>query len=230
MVRRGLVQEQICYLSAMLEIRKFTVNPLHENCYIVSDDTKECVIIDCGVYTDAERKAIKDYIDGNSLTPKHLLLTHGHIDHCVGNGFIAKEYGLKPEVHIKEQRLMELLPMQSEMILGETLQEAMPAVGKYFTGKDTVVFGNHTFEIIETPGHSPGGVFFYCKDEKVAFSGDTLFKGSIGRTDFMGGSMFQIIQSLRMICQLEDGTKVCPGHGDDTTVGYECVNNMYLDR
>ncbi len=230
MVRRGLVQEQICYLSAMLEIRKFTVNPLHENCYIVSDDTKECVIIDCGAYTDAERKAIKDYIDGNSLTPKHLLLTHGHIDHCVGNGFIAKEYGLKPEVHIKEQRLMELLPMQSEMILGETLKEAMPAVGKYFTGKDTVVFGNHTFEIIETPGHSPGGVFFYCKDEKVAFSGDTLFKGSIGRTDFMGGSMFQIIQSLRMICQLEDGTKVCPGHGDDTTVGYECVNNMYLDR
>ncbi len=214
----------------MLEINKFTVNPLRENCYIVSDDTKECVIIDCGACNEAEWNAIKDYIDDCGLTPKHLLLTHAHIDHCLGNGFVYREYGLKPEVHLSEQPLMEKLPLQSEMILGEPLKGEMPPVGKYFTGNDTVKFGNHTFEIIETPGHSPGGVFFYCKDEKVAFSGDTLFRGSIGRTDFMGGSMFQIIQSLRMICQLEDDTKLYPGHGEATTVGYECVSNMYLDR
>ena len=214
----------------MLEIKRFTVNPLYENCYVVSDESKECVIIDCGAYTDEERKSIKEYIDNSGLKPRHLLLTHGHIDHCIGNGFIEKEYGLKPEVHINESQLMEKLPLQSELILGEPLKDEMPAVGKYFTDKDTISFGNHTFEIIETPGHSPGGVFFYCKEEKTAFSGDTLFKGSIGRTDFMGGSMFQIIQSLRMVCQLNDDTKVYPGHGDCTTIGYECVSNMYLDR
>jgi hydroxyacylglutathione hydrolase len=214
----------------MLEIKNFTVNPLFENCYVVSDDTKECVIIDCGAYNEKERQAIKDYINDNNLRPKHLIQTHGHIDHCIGNGFIAKEYGLYPEVHVNDQPLMEKLPMQSEIIFGKPLVNNLPHVGKYFTDKDIIQFGNHTFSIIETPGHSPGGVFFYCKEENVSFSGDTLFKGSIGRTDFMGGSMFQIIQSLRTICQLDDDIKVYPGHGESSTIGYECATNMYIDR
>ncbi len=214
----------------MLVIKKFTVNPLMENCYVVSDDTKECVIIDCGAYTDGEKNAIKEYISDNGLKPVHLLMTHGHIDHCIGNAFIYKEYGLKPEVHLNEQPMIEILPTQSELIFGTPLAEELPPIGKYFTDKDTITFGNHSFEIIETPGHTPGGVFFHCKEEKVTFSGDTLFRGSIGRTDFTGGSMFRIIQSLRMICQLDDDIKVCPGHGSETTIGHECATNMYLDR
>ena len=214
----------------MLEIKKFTINPLYENCYVVSDATLECVIIDCGTYTAEERKEIKDYIAEKKLKPTHLLQTHAHIDHYIGNGFIAKEYGLKPELHINEQPLVENMSVQSELIFGKSLTDELPPVGKYFTGKDVIEFGTHTFNIIETPGHSPGGVFFYCKDEKITFSGDTLFRGSIGRTDFMGGSMFQIIQSLRMICQLDDDVRVYPGHGESTTIGYECANNMYLDR
>lgn len=214
----------------MLVIKKFTVNPLMENCYVVSDDTNECVIIDCGAYSDGEKTAIKKYISANGLKPVHLLMTHGHIDHCIGNAFIYKEYGLKPKVHLNEQPMIEILPTQSELIFGTPLKEELPPIGKYFTDKDSITFGNHSFEIIETPGHTPGGVFFYCKDEKVAFSGDTLFRGSIGRTDFTGGSMFRIIQSLRMICQLDDDIKVYTGHGSDTTIGHECATNMYLDR
>ena len=93
-----------------------------------------------------------------------------------------------------------------------------------------VTFGNHTFSVIETPGHTRGSVFYYCEEEKVAFSGDTLFKGSIGRTDLPGGSMFQIIQSLRMITQLPDDVTVYSGHGEETTIGLELASNPYLDR
>ena len=106
----------------------------------------------------------------------------------------------------------------------------MPPVGKYLTGKDKIAFGSHVFSIIETPGHSPGSVFIYDEEEHVAFSGDTLFRCSIGRTDLPGGSMFQMIQSLRIVCQLPDDTRVYPGHGPETTIGAELASNPYLDR
>ena len=106
----------------------------------------------------------------------------------------------------------------------------MPAVGRYLSASDVIQFGNHTFTILETPGHSPGGVFYYCKEENVAFSGDTLFQHSVGRTDLQGGSMFLLIQSLRMISQLPDQTKILPGHGEATTIGEEETSNPYLDR
>lgn len=216
----------------MLDIKKFEVNALRENCYVVSDETKECVLIDCGAYDLEEFQDIANYIKENELKPVRLLATHGHIDHNFGNDYVLKEFGLKVEVHEKDKKLMESMREQAQMIFGMTLNINVPqaTVGHYFTEEDTISFGNHQFTIIETPGHSMGSVFFYCDAEKVAFSGDTLFRGSIGRTDFMGGSMFQIIQSLRMVCQMDDDIKVYPGHGDETSIGYECMTNMYLDR
>lgn len=216
----------------MLDIKKFELNMLGENCYVVSDDTKECVIIDCGAYEESEFKEITDYISENGLKPVKLIATHGHIDHNFGNDMVQKEYGLKLEIHEKDKFLIDSMRQQAQMIFGNIGNISIPesSIGKCFTEGDKIVFGNHVFDIIETPGHSPGGVFFYCKDEKVAFSGDTLFRGSIGRTDFIKGSMFQIIQSLRMICQLDDDIKIYPGHGDATSIGYECMTNMYLDR
>lgn len=203
---------------------------MHENCYVVSDDSKEAMIVDCGAYTDADKQAVLDYIRSNDLIPRCLVQTHGHLDHCIGNSIIYKEFGLKPEVHANEVELMSKLAEQSEMMFYEPLKEEIPPVGRYFTDKDTITFGNHVFTIIDTPGHTPGGVFLYCKEESLAFSGDTLFRGSIGRTDLMGGSMFQIIQSLRTVCQLPDDTKIYPGHGETTNIGYECATNMYIDR
>ena len=190
----------------MLKIQRFTCNMLQENCYVVSDESKECVICDCGAYYDRERDAVVNYIRGNGLTPVHLIATHGHIDHNFGNNTIYKEFGLQPEVHQADQPLMDMLGRQAEAIAGVQL------------------------DYIETPGHSPGSVFFYCEAEGVAFSGDTLFRHAIGRTDFIGGSMFQIIQSLRMVCQLPDSTVIYPGHGEQTTIGSELASNPYLDR
>ena len=214
----------------MLTIQRFECNMLQENCYIISDETKECVICDCGAYYPAERAAIVDYIRDNGLTPVHLLSTHGHIDHNFGNNTIFDEFGLKPEVLKEDQHLMDMLAEQAETLVGITLDYAMPPVGKYFGDGDEITFGSHRLKVIETPGHSKGSVFFYCPEEAIALSGDTLFRNSIGRTDYLGGSMFQIIQSLRMICQLPDNTVVYPGHGPQTTIGTELSSNPYLDR
>lgn len=202
---------------------------LQENCYVISDDTKECVICDCGAYSQHERQSIIDYIKELRLKPVHLIATHGHIDHNFGNNTIYEHYGLRPEVHKEDEQLMEMLDKQAEGLVNVTLDYQMPNP-VYFDDNHVIRFGTHEFTIIETPGHSPGSVFFYCKEENVAFSGDTLFRHAIGRTDFIGGSMFQIIQSLRMICQLPDITKIYPGHGETTTIGNELASNPYLDR
>lgn len=213
-----------------LHAERFVCNMIEENCYVLSDSTSECVIIDCGAFYPEERRAIVDYIRDNKLTPRHLIATHGHIDHNFGNNTIYEQFGLQPEVHADDGELIRKLPQQAEAIAGVRLDYDMPPVGKWLDSADTITFGTHRLRIIPTPGHTPGSVFFYCEEEGVAFSGDTLFRGSIGRTDLEGGSMFQIIQSLRTISQLPDTTIILPGHGESTTMGQELDSNPYLDR
>ena len=214
----------------MLNIVRFVCNPIQENTYVMSDETNECVIVDCGAFFPEERKAIVDYIRSNHLVPKHLIATHGHIDHNFGNNTMFEEFGLQPEVHADEAQLMDTLPEQAESFCNITLDYELPAVGRFLSANDKICFGSHTFTILETPGHTPGSVFYYCKEENVAFSGDTLFHNSVGRTDIPGGSMFLLIQSLRAISQLPDETQILPGHGDYTTMGKEQTSNPYLDR
>lgn len=214
----------------MLNIVRFVCNPIQENTYVMSDETNECVIVDCGAFFPEERKAIVEYIRSNHLVPKHLIATHGHIDHNFGNNTMFEEFGLQPEVHADEAQLMDTLPEQAESFCNITLDYEMPAVGRFLSANDKICFGSHTFTILETPGHTPGSVFYYCKEENVAFSGDTLFHNSVGRTDIPGGSMFLLIQSLRAISQLPDETQILPGHGDYTTMGKEQTSNPYLDR
>ncbi len=213
----------------MLKIQRFQCNMLGENCYVASDETKECIIVDCGAYYPEERTAIVDYIRKNELKPVHLVATHGHLDHNFGNNTIYDEFGLKVEVHGDDEHMMQNLKGQAKKFYNLTLDYDFPPVGKYLTGDDVIEFGSHKFVVRETPGHSHGSIFLYCKEEKVAFSGDTLFRGSIGRTD-LGGSMFQIIQSLRMISQMDDDVRVLPGHGEETTIGMEVASNPYIDR
>lgn len=214
----------------MINIQRFVCNMIRENCYVISDETRECVIVDCGAYYEEERRAIVDYICDNVLKPVHLVATHGHIDHNFGNNTIYDNFGLKVEVSGADEPLMKSLREQALQICGVDLDYEMPPVGTYIDSDSKITFGNHELSVISTPGHTPGGVFYYCKEENVAFSGDTLFRGSIGRTDLPGGSMFQIIQSLRAVCQLPDETVVLPGHGSQTTIGNELATNPYLDR
>lgn len=219
-------------LAVMIKVERFVCNPIRENTYVVSDSSKECVIIDCGAWYDEEKEAIKEYINGNGLTPKHLIATHGHVDHHLGDKFVYDTWGLKPEVNGSDAKFIQVLPQHAYEVCGIdglTADDFAP-VGKWLTGADTIKFGSHEFTILETPGHSPGGVAYYCADEKIIFTGDTLFRGTIGRTDIGGGSMFMIIQSLRMLSQLPDDVVVYPGHGESTTIGNEVAANPYLDR
>ncbi len=214
----------------MLKIQRFVCNMLQENCYVVSDETQECVIVDCGAYYPEEKEAISLYIEENQLKPVHLLATHGHLDHNFGNGFIYEKYGLSVELHGDDLEFINQHDEQAEKFFPFAQYDSLPAAGRLLADHDIIEFGSHRLRVIETPGHSRGGVFYYCEEEKVCFSGDTLFQGSIGRTDLNGGSMFMLIQSLRTISQLPDDTVVLPGHGPQTTIGKEVATNPFIDR
>lgn len=212
-----------------LHIERFECNMFQENCYILNDETKECVIIDCGAFYEEERKAVTDYITENGLKPKHLICTHAHIDHNFGNNMIFNKFGLRPELCHKDKTLMENLPAQAQALIGLTYKENVPQPGLLFDEDYIVEFGSHKLSVIHTPGHSPGSVMFYCKEENVVFSGDTLFRMSVGRTDFQFGSFTDIVESLRRVVKLLPAdTLVLPGHSEQTTIGFEAQHNPYI--
>jgi len=213
----------------MLDIKKFVCNMFQENCYVVSDETKECVIIDCGVNSDKERNSLADYIRDNGLTPRHLLCTHAHIDHNFGNDFVFNTYGLMPTLCEDDVFLFQKLPEQARLLTGTDYETGVRKPGLTVKDGDEVSFGNHTFMVISTPGHSPGSVFFYCENERMAFSGDTLFHMSMGRTDLEGGNYNKIISSLKHITTtLPEDTVIYPGHGPKTTIREEKLMNPFF--
>ena len=214
----------------MFNIKCFQCNLLSENTYVVSDETLECVIIDCGAYYEEERAAIRDYISSNGLKPVHLLATHGHFDHNYGIDTIYDTYGLQVEIAAEDAFLITDLPGQFKSIVGVELKRTFPPVGRYFNDNEVIRFGNHELTILKTPGHTPGGVVFYCAEEHVAFSGDTLFKMSVGRTDFDRGNYDDLMASLHnVVAKLPADTVVYSGHGPKTTIGEELRYNPYLN-
>ena len=212
-----------------MNIKKITCNPLQENCYVVSDDSRECVIIDCGVYYEQERIAIVDYIRDNGLKPVHLLATHGHLDHNFGNDTLYDEFKLQAEVMAEDLYLAEHLPKQAMDYFGMEINEQQPPLGPCLSDGALVRFGRHAFQVIHTPGHTPGSVVFWCKEESIAFTGDTLFRMSIGRTDLDGGNWQQMAQSLQKIAAiLPADTKIFAGHGPESTMADELQFNPYM--
>ena len=214
----------------MISIKTFVVNPLQENCYVVSDETREAVVIDCGAYYDSERNAIANYLRDNRLTPVRLLCTHGHFDHTFGNDTIYESYGLKPEIHADDAHFITDLAQQCEdMGMGLIYNRPSPPVGTLLADGDTITFGTHRLQVIHTPGHSKGGLCFYCAEEKVVFTGDTLFRMSVGRTDLTGGSWQELMQSLSVkIKALPPDTVAYPGHGPKTLLSDEFAVNPYF--
>jgi len=201
---------------------------LDENCYVVSDETLEAVIIDCGAQLYEEQQALANYITLQKLKPVRLLCTHGHFDHNFGNAFIWKTYGLKPEVAAEDEGLMDIR-RQMKTMLGTDLPVEQAPTGRLLSADDVIEFGSHRLDILPTPGHSRGSVTYYCEAEHIAFTGDTLFRLSIGRTDFEGGSWTEISHSLtQVLAKLPADTKVYPGHGEPTTIGEEVQYNPYM--
>ena len=156
----------------MLKIQRFVCNPYQENTYVVSDETQECVIIDCGVYFDDERLSLIEYINGNDLTPKHLLCTHGHFDHCMGNDTVYYEYRLRPELSKKDEFLMSHMDEQAMYFLGMEYDRDTPPIGNYLSPDDIVEFGSHRFKVIATPGHTPGHTIYGFNN--ILIAGDIM--------------------------------------------------------
>ena len=211
-----------------MNIKAFVNNPYQENTYIVYDDSKECVIIDPGMYNAAEQNVVVNFIKEQNLKPVLLLNTHCHIDHVLGNKFIFNQYGLKPRFHQGELQLLQAVPTYAPQ--QGINYELSPEPEVFLPESGTITFGNSGFELLFCPGHSPAHLCFYGKADSFIIGGDVLFKSSIGRTDLPGGNFDNLINSIKtQLFTLPDEVKVYPGHGPMTTIGYEKLYNPFLN-
>jgi len=209
-------------------VAKFTFNPFQENTYILHDETKECIIVDPGCFTQNEKDQLVKFIEDNQLKPVRLINTHCHLDHIFGNRFVAEKYGLILEIHEGEVPVLEAAPMVSSQY-GIPFPEPSPPAGKFIKEGDIIKFGNTELETLFTPGHSPASISFFCKKDKYVIAGDVLFQGSIGRTDLPGGSFPVLIASIKdKLLPLGDDVKVYSGHMGMTTIGAEKMSNPFL--
>lgn len=192
------------------------------NCYIVySEDTKKAVVIDPGV----ELKVIEDYIEKNKLEVEKILLTHGHADH------IGTLQDLKTKLQVPILAHKDELELLRDGSLNFSIQmfakEISIDIDEALEDKDLIKIEDLEFEVIHTPGHTPGGVCY--KIGNYLITGDTLFQGSIGRTDFPGGSFEEIIDSIKSkLLVLDESTTILPGHGPHSTIAYEKQYNPFL--
>ena len=194
-------------------IKTIPVGQLETNCYIVTDEqTLECAVIDPG----DESNTILDYIESNHLSCRAILLTHGHYDHVGAVDAVADETGAT--VYMNERD-------DARRAVDFHLPYRLKENGRSCNEGDVVEVGALRFEVLATPGHTPGGVTFRCGD--ALFTGDTLFKGSCGRTDLPGGSMEEELRSLRRLCALPGDYEVYPGHMDASTLERERAFNYY---
>ena len=211
----------------MIQVKSFVCNPYQENTYILFDESKQCVIIDPGMYTGQEQNAVLNFIKNEQLNPVLLLNTHCHIDHVLGNKFISDTYGLIPQFHKGELPVLTAVPAYAPQM--GIRYEISPIPETFLEEKGSISFGNSRLELIFAPGHSPAHLCFYSEADKILIGGDVLFYGSIGRTDLPGGNHTMLIKNIKeKILILPDDVTVYPGHGGETTIGFERSHNYYL--
>ncbi|MGN1211064.1 MAG: MBL fold metallo-hydrolase [Candidatus Cryptobacteroides sp.] len=212
----------------MINTKYFIFNAFQENCIVVWDDEGNCAIVDPGFCPDSEGRAIEDFIASEGLNPKCVLLTHGHFDHIYGVKRIAGLYGIPVYMSSAEKVILE---KANGMICGAY---GMPEPDTDFAFEDIregdmIEVGSLRFEVIATPGHTPGGVCYLERNEKVMLSGDTLFAGCIGRTDNQWGDYDALISGiLDKLMVLDGDIIVLPGHGPQTTIADERMRNPFL--
>lgn len=213
-----------------MRIDRLVLGDYENNCYIVRKDEKttNCIIIDTGLSAEP----LIAFLKGKNLNPQALILTHGHGDHIAGVSLLRENFDkIKVCIHKADSRMLTDSAGNFSSFLGKKI-ECSPA-DIILENEGTIEFAGLKFIVIHTPGHTPGGICLYNSDEKILFSGDTLFAGSVGRTDFSGydeqKSLKQLIEGIKnKLLVLPDDTKVLPGHGPATTIGQEKLHNFYL--
>ena len=211
----------------MLKIKKFIVNPLQENTFIISDDTGQCIFIDPGFYFPEEQDKVRKYISDNNLDPVMIANTHCHFDHIMGVEFIRNEFNIPFVCHSEDAFWVDKAVEQGGLFGFEMQPVNMP--DRFFPDDDPLKFGDSCFEIIHLPGHSPGHVVFFSEKEKLLIAGDVIFFGGIGRTDLPGGDYQTLISNIRnKLFVLPEGIKIYSGHGPETTLDREKSSNPFL--
>jgi len=195
-------------------IKTLPLGQMETNCYVVTDeDSLLCAVIDPG----DESNTVLDYLEDNHLTCQYIFLTHGHFDHTMAVRPVAEATGATVCMHEKDSKAD---------IPSAPFRFTPPPGSVFYKEGDVFAVGKLRFLVIETPGHTPGGVTLLCED--ALFTGDTLFRDSCGRTDFPGGDMNTLLGSLRKLCALPGDYEVYPGHMDSTTLDRERRFNYYV--
>lgn len=211
-----------------LHIDVFTFNAFQENTYIVSDDQKNCVIIDPGCYGSEEEQELLQFIQKKELKPLALLNTHAHIDHVLGNSFVKETFTIDFYLHGEDLNTLNSVSSYAH-VYGFQGYKLSPQPTHLLKGGEKLVFGEIELDVFFTPGHAPGHVVFYNAENKFVINGDVLFRGSYGRVDLPGGSMEILKKSIaEVMFQLPDDTVVYCGHGPSTTIGTEKRSNYIL--
>lgn len=210
-----------------MEIETFVCNPIMENTFVVYDETKDCILIDPGCFTDAEFSKIDNFIKTEELKVVKIVNTHSHFDHIMGVQKCRTAYNVKWEAHYGDNALIENAPNQGKMFGIPMQKVALPDVE--LNEGDTVEFGTTKLEVLYVPGHSNGSICLYNKECKQIIVGDVLFRGSIGRTDLPGGNHDLLLSGIKSkLLQLPEDVVVYPGHGGITTIGEEKISNPFL--
>jgi hydroxyacylglutathione hydrolase len=212
----------------MIKIYKFIFNPFAENTYIIWDELSgKAIIIDPGCSNQNEENRLKEFIFSNNLSPEFLINTHCHIDHIMGNKFVKEEF--KVDLISPEEDIF-LIKSQGEQagLFGLEIKKS-PYPDKYLSEDLILNFNGIGIKFLHTPGHSPGGYSIYFPNDKVCFTGDTLFRDAIGRTDLYHGDYKTLIDSIHAkLFSLPDEVIIYPGHGEESTIGYEKKFNQFL--
>lgn len=213
----------------MLKIEKFTFNPFSENTYVVYDpSTKDGIVVDPGMSTPIEQKQFDRFIAEQGIHLSMIVNTHMHIDHCIGNNYVIKKYGIHTAASATEIAFGENLDQQARFF-GLDLKGFNTTVDIILGDGQLIPVGPNTLEIISVPGHSPGGLSIYDRADGWLLSGDSLFLGSIGRTDLPGGDHGKLVHGVRTrLFTLPETTIVYPGHGPSTTIGHERATNPFI--
>ena len=211
----------------MISVKKFSVNQFQENSYVVSDETGYCLVVDAGFFFQKEIDEVLNYLHTQNLKPVGLVNTHCHFDHLMGVDFIRNKFGIPFECHKDDAFWLPLASVQARSF-GITMPE-MANADHFFQADQELHFGNSFLQVIHVPGHSPGHVVFYSPGNQFLMAGDVLFHSSIGRSDLPGGNYDQLVRSIKeKLLVLPPETIVWSGHGVETSIGFEKLNNPYL--
>ena len=213
----------------MISIKKFTFNPFQENTYILYDDSRECVIVDPGCYEVHEEEELHTFVKENDLKVTKLISTHSHIDHVLGNKFVMEKYDVNLHIHSKDLETLQSVVTYAASY-GFMDYKPCDTPTHFIKEGENIKFGDSELEVLYVPGHAPGHVVFVAREEKFVVNGDCLFYGSIGRTDLPGGDNMALLDSIRnKLFTLPDDFMVYCGHGPETQIGFEKLNNPFLN-